>query len=100
MTRKYSLIIEGDDAGYSGYVPELRPIVVTGNSIEDLTARAKEASVSIGRPCTPIGPRPRRFGKSRSNCRSRAIVTVPCRDLHAWAVMRPGGPSGDQRLIR
>ena len=43
MTRKYSLIIDGDDAGYSGYVPELPTIVVTGDSIEDLTASAKVA---------------------------------------------------------
>jgi predicted RNase H-like HicB family nuclease len=43
MTRKYSLIIEGDDGGYSGYLPELPTILVTGNSIEELTARAKEA---------------------------------------------------------
>ena len=43
MTRTYSLIIEGDEAGYSGYVPELPTILVTGSSIEDLTARAKEA---------------------------------------------------------
>ncbi len=43
MIRKYSLVIEGDDAGYSGYVPELPTILVTGDSIEDLTARAKEA---------------------------------------------------------
>ena len=44
MIRKYSLIIEGEDgSGYSGYVPELPTILVTGNSIEDLTARAKDA---------------------------------------------------------
>ena len=43
MIRTYSLIIEGDSAGYSGYVPELPTILVTGSSIEDLTARAKEA---------------------------------------------------------
>ena len=43
MNRKYSLIIEGDDAGYSGYVPELPSILVTGKSIEELTACAKEA---------------------------------------------------------
>jgi len=43
MIRKYSLVIEGDDAGYSGHVPELPTILVTGDSIEDLTARAKEA---------------------------------------------------------
>jgi predicted RNase H-like HicB family nuclease len=43
MIRKYSLIVEGDDAGYSGYLPELPTILVTGSSIEELTARAKEA---------------------------------------------------------
>lgn len=43
MTRTYSLIIEGDGAGYSGYVPELPTILVTGGSIEELTARAREA---------------------------------------------------------
>ena len=43
MTRTYSLIIEGDGAGYSAYVPELPTIVVTGSSIDDLAARAKEA---------------------------------------------------------
>lgn len=43
MIRKYSLIVEGDDAGYSGYLPELPTILVTGSSIEELTVRAKEA---------------------------------------------------------
>lgn len=43
MTRIYSLVIEGDAAGYSAYVPELPTIVVTGGSIEDLVAHAKEA---------------------------------------------------------
>lgn len=43
MVRTYSLIIEGDAAGYSAYVPELPTILVTGNSIEELTSRAKEA---------------------------------------------------------
>ena len=43
MIRTYSLIIEGDGVSYSAYVPELPTIVVTGSSIEDLTARAKEA---------------------------------------------------------
>jgi predicted RNase H-like HicB family nuclease len=43
MIRKYSLIVEGDDDGYSGYVPELPTILVTGRSMEDLTTRAKEA---------------------------------------------------------
>jgi len=43
VIRTYSLIIEGDGAGYSGYVPELPTILVTGSSIEDLAARAKQA---------------------------------------------------------
>ena len=43
MTRTYSLVIEGDPTGYSGYVPELPSILVTGGSIEELTTRAKEA---------------------------------------------------------
>jgi predicted RNase H-like HicB family nuclease len=42
-TRKHSLVIEGDPSGYSAYVPELRSIVVTGHSLEKLTARATEA---------------------------------------------------------
>jgi predicted RNase H-like HicB family nuclease len=43
MIRKYTLIIEGDSASYSGYMPEVPTILVTGKSVEDLTARAKEA---------------------------------------------------------
>ena len=43
MTRKYSLVIEGDTTGYSAYVPELPAILVTGGSVEELTARAKDA---------------------------------------------------------
>ena len=43
MIRTYSLVIEGDVAGYSGYVPELPTILVTGSSIDEPTARAKEA---------------------------------------------------------
>jgi predicted RNase H-like HicB family nuclease len=43
MIRKYSLVIDGDSNGYSGYVPELPTILVTGDSIDQLTARAKEA---------------------------------------------------------
>jgi predicted RNase H-like HicB family nuclease len=42
-TRKYSLVIEGDSSGYSAYVPELPTILVTGRSVEELTARAVEA---------------------------------------------------------
>jgi predicted RNase H-like HicB family nuclease len=43
MTRKYSLVIEGDPTGYSAYVPELPTILVTGRSVEELTDRAAEA---------------------------------------------------------
>ena len=43
MTRKYSLVIEGDSGGYSAYVPELPTILVTGGSMEELTVRAREA---------------------------------------------------------
>jgi predicted RNase H-like HicB family nuclease len=43
MTRTYSLVIEGDEAGYSAYVPELPTILVTGSTIEELTARAADA---------------------------------------------------------
>ncbi|HEV2198496.1 MAG TPA: type II toxin-antitoxin system HicB family antitoxin [Bryobacteraceae bacterium] len=43
MTRKYSLVIEGDAPGYSAYVPELPTILVTGRSVEELTGSAAEA---------------------------------------------------------
>ena len=43
MTRKYSLVIEGDPTGYSAYVPELPTILGTGRSVEELTDRAAEA---------------------------------------------------------
>ena len=43
MTRKYSLVIEGDSTGYSAYVPELPTILVTGRSVEELTGRAADA---------------------------------------------------------
>ena len=43
MTRKYSLVIESGPTGYSGYVPELPSILVTGSSAEELVARATEA---------------------------------------------------------
>ena len=42
-TRKYSLVIEGDSSGYSAYVPELPSILVTGQTVEDLSALAAEA---------------------------------------------------------
>jgi predicted RNase H-like HicB family nuclease len=43
MTRTYSLAIEGAPGSYSAYVPELPTVVVTGNSIENLTEPAREA---------------------------------------------------------
>jgi predicted RNase H-like HicB family nuclease len=43
MTRKYTLMIEGDSGGYSAYVPELPTILVTGISPEEIEARAAEA---------------------------------------------------------
>ena len=36
MTRKYSLVIEGSEAGFSAYVPELPTILVTGKSIDEI----------------------------------------------------------------
>lgn len=43
MTRKYPLVIEGDSAGYSAYVPELPTILVTGSSLEEIDSLAAEA---------------------------------------------------------
>lgn len=43
MTRKYSLVIEGGPTGFSAYVPELPAVLVTGPTVEELTARAAEA---------------------------------------------------------
>ena len=43
MRRKYSLVIEGEQGAYSAYVPELPTILVTGSSMDELTARATEA---------------------------------------------------------
>lgn len=40
MTRKYTLLIEGDESGYSAHVPELPAILVTGKSVNELTRRA------------------------------------------------------------
>jgi len=41
--RKYSLVVEGDELGYSAYVPELPTVLVTGASMKELTDRAGEA---------------------------------------------------------
>jgi predicted RNase H-like HicB family nuclease len=60
MTRKYSLVIEGDDAGYSAYVAGLPAIMVTGNSIDELTERATEA---IQLYCEHLGRRRPHFAE-------------------------------------
>jgi predicted RNase H-like HicB family nuclease len=46
MIRKYSLLIEGDESGYSAHVPELPAILVTGRSMEELTRRAGSAKAA------------------------------------------------------
>ena len=43
MTRTYSLVIEGDQTGFSAHVPELPTILVTGRSLEELKSRATGA---------------------------------------------------------
>ena len=43
MTRKYSLVMENGPDGFSGYVPELPSILVTGSSADELMVRATEA---------------------------------------------------------
>jgi predicted RNase H-like HicB family nuclease len=43
MTRRYSLVIEGDANSYSAYIPELPTILVTGTSIDEVTSHAKKA---------------------------------------------------------
>lgn len=43
MTHKYSLVIECDSNGFSAYVPELPTILVTAQSLDELTTRASEA---------------------------------------------------------
>ena len=43
MKRSYSLAIEGEPGSYSAYVPELPAILVTGRSLDELTARARDA---------------------------------------------------------
>jgi hypothetical protein len=42
MIRKYSLVIEGDEAGYSAYVSELPTILVTGLSMDEITLGRKK----------------------------------------------------------
>ena len=65
MTRKYSLVIEGDSSGYSAYVPELPAILVTGRSMEELTARARDA-IRVYWESTRSDRGPNRSGKRRT----------------------------------
>jgi len=61
-------MIEGDESGYSAYVPELPAILVTGKSIDELRRRATEAIQNL------VG-RKRRFGfphRRANGSRSRA----------------------------
>jgi predicted RNase H-like HicB family nuclease len=43
MKRKYSIAIEGEPGSYSAYVPELPTILVTGESLDEVMARAADA---------------------------------------------------------
>jgi len=43
VTRTCSLVIEGDESGYSAYVPELPTVLVTGTSVEEISLRAGDA---------------------------------------------------------
>jgi predicted RNase H-like HicB family nuclease len=43
LIRRYSLLIEGDENGYSAHVPELPAILVAGASVEELTHCAETA---------------------------------------------------------
>lgn len=43
MTRRYSLVIEGEPGSYSAYIPELPTILVTGKGLDELASRAAEA---------------------------------------------------------
>jgi predicted RNase H-like HicB family nuclease len=65
MARKYSLVIEGVSASYSAYVPELPTILVTGRSVEELTARAAEAIRLYWESGAPTGPQPPPFARSK-----------------------------------
>lgn len=69
MKRKYSLLIEGDESGYSAHVPELPAILVTGKSMEELTRRATEA-IQLWWESTDLGA-------SRSALRTEIEVELP-----------------------
>ncbi len=37
------LVVEGDSAGYSAYVPKLPSLLVTGRSLDEISGRAADA---------------------------------------------------------
>lgn len=43
MRRRFTIVMEHGPSGLSAYVPELPSILVTGNTVEELRARAAEA---------------------------------------------------------
>ena len=43
MTRKFTLMVEGDAESLSAHVPEIASILVTGRSMEEISRRAQEA---------------------------------------------------------
>jgi predicted RNase H-like HicB family nuclease len=43
MTRKYTLVIDGKPGAYGAYLPEIETILITGRTIDEITARAKKA---------------------------------------------------------
>ena len=75
MIRKYSLVIEGDSDGYSGYVPELPTILVNGSFYGRLDCpRQRKRSSFITIPRTLIDPPPLTFAKSKLRYRFKAIM--------------------------
>jgi predicted RNase H-like HicB family nuclease len=55
MTRKYSLVIEGEHGSFSAYVPELPTILITGKSLQEIDSLATEA---IALYLEEMGPQP------------------------------------------
>lgn len=54
-TCKYFLAIEGEPGSYNAHVPELPAILLTGHSLDELTARAWGNSPLLGiRPNRPL----------------------------------------------
>jgi len=77
MTRQYSLLIEGDESGYSAHVPELPAILVTGQSIDELS---RGDSTVVGRYAS------RRVTK-RHSTGNRSRVTALAASIHAVEIL-------------